>query len=213
MSVAAGSLGLGLVVGLALAIIAPFALGDRTYTVMSGSMEPAIGTGDVVVDDPIAPMDARPGDVVTFRDPQRASRMITHRVRSVHRRGAKVQIVTKGDANNAVERWSVPATGHIGRVAYRVPKAGYALFYVRTRLGRVVFVVLPAIAFCLYELWRIWRPRRREDEEVVDTAPLAPDPIPALAPDPIPAAERLPEGAPEPLPWIVPVPDREQVLR
>ena len=36
---------------------------------MSGSMQPAIHTGDVVVDESIAPAEARVGDVVTFKDP------------------------------------------------------------------------------------------------------------------------------------------------
>ena len=44
--------------------------GSRRFAVLSGSMEPTIATGDVVVVDKIAPLEARVGDVVTFRSPE-----------------------------------------------------------------------------------------------------------------------------------------------
>ena len=50
-------------------VVAPYALGGRSYTVMSGSMEPRIHTGDVVAEERIAPRDMRSGDIVTFQDP------------------------------------------------------------------------------------------------------------------------------------------------
>ena len=204
-----GSLALGLIVGLSLAVAGPMALGLHSYTVMSGSMEPAVHTGDVVVDEQISPLAARAGDIVTFRDPSDGRRMVTHRVRSVRRssHGDRVDVVTKGDANNAVERWSIPARGHVGRVVYRVPKVGFALFRLRSGWGRLLFVIVPAIAFCVYELLRIWRPRR--DEEGADVAPepgaeVAPEPLPDLGSEPMPAAERLPDGETDPLPYGVP---------
>ena len=142
--------------GLALAVAAPFVIGHRSFTVLSGSMEPAIATGDIVVDDSIAPVDARVGDVVTFSDPTNSGRMITHRVRSVRADGGQVNFVTKGDANNAVERWSVAGNGRIGRVVYRVPMLGYALARTR-RLGAIFLVAIPALLLGAYELVRIWR--------------------------------------------------------
>ena len=51
------------------AVALPNAIGMRSFTVMSGSMEPTIHVGDVVIDKKISPLDARPGDVVTFSDP------------------------------------------------------------------------------------------------------------------------------------------------
>jgi signal peptidase I len=147
---------------LALAIAVSVAFGDRPFTVMSGSMEPAIHVGDVVVTRPIAPLAARPGDVVTFRDPLDTKRLITHRLRSIEVRGASVHAVTKGDANNAVEHWSVPTGARIGRVVLRVPRVGYALAVVRGPLGKLLLVVVPALLLGVLELVRIWRPERRE---------------------------------------------------
>jgi signal peptidase len=146
----------------ALAIGLPHAFGFKSFTVMSGSMEPAIGTGAVVVERPIAPREARVGDVVTFKDPEGGERLITHRVESVRVRGGTARFVTKGDANNTVERWRVPAEGSIGRVAYDVPKVGYVLVYAGSRHGRILLLVLPVLMLAAYELFRLWRPEREK---------------------------------------------------
>lgn len=151
------SLTAGLTVGLLLAIGVSLAAGYRTFSVMSGSMEPNIHTGDVVVDKPIAPLDARVGDVVTFKDPSRGGELVTHRLRSVRRNGATVAMITKGDANTAVERWSVPVNGSVGRVAYRLPSAGRAIVAIRGPFGRLLLIALPALLLGIYELTRIWR--------------------------------------------------------
>jgi signal peptidase len=146
-----------------LAVVAlPNAMGMRSFTVMSGSMEPTIHVGDVVIDRKISPLDARPGDVVTFSDPTGRKRLITHRIRSMHVEGDTVQVVTKGDANNTVERWTVPANGRIGRVELRVWKLGYPLVYAHSRYGLIGLVAIPAFLLCLVELRKIWKTPTRE---------------------------------------------------
>jgi signal peptidase I len=151
---------LGLLLGVLLAIVAPLAGGDRSFTVLSGSMSPAIDTGDVVVTEPIAPAQAQVGDVVTFTDPEGTGKLFSHRVQSVHSGGGQVHFVTRGDANTSTERWNVAADGTVGRVLYRVPKVGWVLAWAGTGPGRIGLLVLPALALCALGLARIWR---RED--------------------------------------------------
>jgi signal peptidase len=148
---------IGAVAAAIVAVTAPYVVGGRSYTVMSGSMEPRIHTGDVVAEERIAPHDLRSGDVVTFQDPNVSGRMITHRVRSVREQAGVYSVVTRGDANNTTERWTIPADGHLGRVRYRVTGAGYALAFTRGPLGIVVMVVIPALLLGGLELRRIWR--------------------------------------------------------
>jgi signal peptidase len=136
-------------------------LGHRSFTVLSGSMEPAISTGDVVMTSQIRPSEAKVGQVVSFRDPSGSKRLITHRVRRIRNDGRSYLFTSRGDANNTVERWSVPARGHIGRVWLRIPKIGYVLAKTRTATGRILMVVVPAVLLALLELWQIWRPGRR----------------------------------------------------
>jgi signal peptidase len=146
--------------GFALAIAAaatlPTLFGFQSFAVLSGSMEPAIGTGDIVVVRKIAPLDARIGDVVTFRSPESPDRLVTHRATSVQASGETVTFVTKGDANTGIERWSIAAGGTIGKVEYRIPKLGYVTNRVGSRFGRFAFLVLPALVLAVSELRRIW---------------------------------------------------------
>lgn len=159
----------GIAIGLALGVTAlvaiPNVIGGRSFTVMSGSMTPAILTGDVVIDERISPLDARIGDIVTFKDPRRR-RLLTHRLRSVRRQGDLVEMVTKGDANNTVERWAIPVRGELGRVRYRVPMVGRLLWRTKTPQARIFMVALPAAVLGVLELAGIWRPRRKRRHEL-----------------------------------------------
>lgn len=150
---------LGLVAG-AVALIGAGAMsGYSALTVMSGSMAPAIGTGDVIVVRQISPRQAKVGEVVTFRSSERGGALLTHRLRSARTSGGVAHFVTQGDANNAVERWSIPSDGSMARVAYRVPGVGRVLGELRTR--SVLLLIVPAALLAAFELVRIWwRPRR-----------------------------------------------------
>lgn len=150
---------LGTFGGLVLAIGLPNAFHAKSLTVMSGSMEPTIGTGDVVVARQTSPMDVRVGDIVTFRDPLDHERLITHRVREMHVQGGDVVFVTRGDANTGEEHWALPKDGTIGRVAYRVPKLGYFMVWFHSRFGLLLLIVLPTLVLGASELWHLWRPR------------------------------------------------------
>ena len=151
---------LGLLFGTLLAAAAPLAVGDRSFTVLSGSMSPAIETGDVVVTEPLSPLSARVGDIVTFQDPEGGGKLISHRVQSVKAAGDSVAFVTRGDANTSTEHWNVAADGQIGRVVYRLPKLGYALAWAGSGPARIALVAIPALLLCGMALARIWR---RED--------------------------------------------------
>ncbi|HMS61057.1 MAG TPA: signal peptidase I [Solirubrobacteraceae bacterium] len=146
----------GAVTAALLSITVPYATGGRSYTVMSGGLEPRIHTGDVVGEERIVPAQMRSGDIVTFQDPDEKGRMITHRVRSVRERAGVYSVVTKGDANNTVERWTIAADGQLGRVRYRVAHVGHLLVFTRGPFGIMSLVVLPALLLGALELRRIW---------------------------------------------------------
>ena len=156
-----------MIVALVLAAAVPVVFGGRSFSVLSGSMEPTISSGDLVMTGPIAPADAANGDVVTFTDPEDGSRLLTHRVATSSRHGDNYAFVTKGDANDTVERWTVPADGRIGRVMYRLPKLGYVLTLAKGR-GLILLITIPTLLLALSALWSIWRPR---NEEEVDAQP------------------------------------------
>jgi signal peptidase len=150
----------GAVVAAVLVFLVSIPLGYRSLTVMSGSMVPTLGVGDVVMERQVAPLDVRVGDIVTFRDPTDQSTLITHRVRSFKVHDGIVDFVTKGDANNTVEKWTIPVSGKLGLVKVHIPKVGYALVWASGRNGRIALIAIPGVILGALELMKIWRPRR-----------------------------------------------------
>ena len=151
---------LGLALGLIAIVTLPGVLGYQSLTVVSGSMEPTLGVGSVVIDEVISPLDARPGDIVTFKDPLRP-RQLTHRLQRMRVEGDTAYMVTLGDANDAPEHWTVQTDGHIGRVVAHLPKLGYVRAALGTRYARLG-VLGAVMAFGAFLLVDLWRPRRGE---------------------------------------------------
>lgn len=150
----------GLAGGLLLALVAPLAVGGRPYTVLSGSMAPTIAAGDMIVAERIPAREVRIGDVVTFQDPERGNRPTTHRVGGIRREAGRLAFVTKGDANDSVERWRAAPAGELGRVVYKIPEIGHVTALAGTRTGFILLVAVPLLLVAINELLRIWRPRR-----------------------------------------------------
>ena len=116
--------------------------------------------------DTISPLDARVGDVVTFRDPEDPTRLSSHRVISMHVAPDGVAFVTKGDANTGVERWSDRrATARSAGPSTASPSSATSRTGSAAASAGLAFLVVPALLLgARSELGRIWRPGRQEDQ-------------------------------------------------
>jgi signal peptidase len=149
-----GAAVVGFVVVVLLAATIPLAFGDRTFVVRSGSMHPTIDTGDVVAMRAIPAAAARVGDIVAFDN---HGKLTSHRVRSIVPQGTKLAFTTQGDANTGQEHWRVATDGTIGRVVLRVPRLGFLVVQIRSTVGQLGMIVLPALILGVLVLRRIWR--------------------------------------------------------
>jgi signal peptidase len=150
---------LGVLVAVAVtlvAVVVGLLAGLRPFVIRSGSMAPAIDTGDVIVTRPVHPAQVGPGDVVTFRDPSRSEALVTHRVVEVSPEGDRYTFVTKGDANTGTEQWSVAAQGTVGARALVVPKAGYLVTKLAEPGFRIALLAAAALLGAFEALRRIW---------------------------------------------------------
>lgn len=91
----------------------------RGYVILSGSMEPMIPTGSVVVVN-TADRDVLPGDVATF---SRHGDLVTHRILSKTEDGYQ----TKGDANTDPDTGIISAEDIRGKVLFHIPMIGYGM--------------------------------------------------------------------------------------
>ena len=157
----------GMIVALVLAAAVPVVFGGRTFTVMSGSMEPNVGTGDLVLTLPIRPAEAASGDVITFQAPGGDGRLLTHRVASSMPEGDDYRLRDQGRRQHRRRALGVPADGRIGRVVLRVPKVGYALALTRNPATRLALITLPALLLGGFALAAIWRRKEPADAAAI----------------------------------------------
>jgi signal peptidase I len=164
---AAANLALTVTCTLAILVVLALSIGPRflayeTFIVRSGSMEPAIRTGALVVVQPVQPSSVRMGDVITYRRPDDPDNTITHRVVEVRpAQNAGPVFRTRGDANNAIDPWEVQLQGIAWRVTFSVPFAGYLFAFTQQPAGRALFLIVPGAGLALLWLQRTWRRLRR----------------------------------------------------
>jgi len=104
----------GAVIGFLFLAVAPRILGYQTLTMLTGSMSPLIGPGDVVVTAPIPAGNVKVGDIITYRIPVEDHRVETHRVVDVMRNAdGAITVQTKGDANNGLDPWLATLDGNV----------------------------------------------------------------------------------------------------
>ena len=153
------------VVLLAVAVVAvPGLVGaEESYVVLSASMEPSIGAGDVVIVDRVPPSDIAAGDVGVFDTDRRGDEAepgrVTHRVVDVVERDGSLQFRTKGDANEAADPTLRESSQLLGRVRFTVPYLGYLLTAGSPSLRIGLLVVLPGLVLAASGLWTLARAR------------------------------------------------------
>lgn len=129
--------------------------GFRIFVVQSGSMEPKIKVGSVVL---VAPQKTyKEGDIVTYlispnANPKKIGSTITHRINTVLESG---DFKTKGDSNAAEDNKPISKENILGKVMLAIPYVGYIVSYIRTRMGFTLLVVIPGILIVLNEILNI----------------------------------------------------------
>jgi signal peptidase len=114
----------------------------KLLAVLSGSMEPEIKVGSLVVVVPTASY--KHGDIVTFSSGKGGKSTVTHRIVDSKSESGKTVFVTKGDANNAPDTEPVARESVIGKVAFDIPWFGYLIAGSRKPLGFALIVLIPA---------------------------------------------------------------------
>lgn len=125
----------------------PKIFGCENLAVLSGSMEPEIPVGAMIIIQEDNPEDLEIGDIITYRIDD--STMVTHRIVNIDQK--KREIVTKGDANNTVDGTPISFTDVVGKMLFSVPLLGYLSIYIQSGYGIylifAIFVILLILNF------------------------------------------------------------------
>ena len=120
----------------------PSFLGVKTYVIISGSMEPNIEIGDIVVGKAEENLDI--GDVISYRKGQS---VITHRITQINKNeNGEIEYRTQGDNNNVEDEESIKPSNIEGKVIKIVPKLGKVTLILQNK----VIIIFIFIIFYIY---------------------------------------------------------------
>ncbi|TKX56130.1 signal peptidase I [Halorubrum sp. SP3] len=159
------------------AIVVPFVVfavpqvvgADQSYVVLSGSMEPAMSPGDVIIVNSVPAAAIERNDVITFGG-QGGDTPTTHRVIEVVERDGTTAFRTQGDANEDPDGSLVTPDQLQGKVLSPggyllvIPLIGYLINFASTQSGFVLFVALPVSLLVLNEIWNVIASARSSPE-------------------------------------------------
>ena len=138
------------------------------YTILSPSMYPTIKPGDIIV---TYKEDAYyKGDIITFVSSSNISngKTITHRIYSepIEMNG-KMQYTTKGDNNPTPDSAPANYDNVLGKVLFKIPKAGYIQQFLLSKIGWVSVILLPCIGVVIYDILKIFKIAGRKTKSAI----------------------------------------------
>lgn len=125
--------------------VIPNIFGIYGFTISTGSMEPAIKTGDYLISKKVKSDDIKIGDIITFID---ENVIVTHRVLDrITEEDGKSSFITKGDANNIEDDKIIVSEDIVSKYIFKIPMLGYVLDYFKymnlsIKIGILLFVYL-----------------------------------------------------------------------
>jgi len=164
---ASGAFGL-LIGALLAALLAVRFFGYSVVTVQSGSMEPTLSRGDVIVARPVHIDDVQVGQVVLFEQGRDVSFIAAHRVAGFINLHTNINntttgevsaqesrlLRTKGDANATEDAQPVDAARLRGRLWFTMPKAGLVFDHMPLQTILLGVAGLAAVGWFVFELHR-----------------------------------------------------------
>ena len=132
--------------------------GYRLFVVQSGSMEPTIKTGSIVL--VVSQKQYKENDVVTFLiDPNAKLKDIkstaTHRIIKVIEKDKNINYTTKGDANKSADPNTINQAQVLGKVMITIPFVGWFIAFTKTQIGFIALIIIPSTLIIYSELMNI----------------------------------------------------------
>jgi signal peptidase I len=167
------------VIGSLLITFVPILFGWRPYVIVSGSMEPKIMVGDVVLASPQHNPQTLLGHVTVFDDPSRPGKVKSHRVIKINADGT---LQTKGDANQSADSAPVPISSVRGIGRLLVRWVGLPLIWVQTGQWLKLLLFLGSLLLAAFAVANDPNEDDREDEDDPDVDDTGPPDVPDISP-------------------------------
>lgn len=150
----------GLLGAITVTAVLPRLVHGAALTVRTGSMAPALHTGDLVIVRHADPATLRVGDIATYR--QANGVLVTHRIAAIDASGAQRVFAFRGDANRVPDPQPVPAAAVRGQVWFSLPYVGtVGARLAEARPAIVIIGVIALSGYALAQFTAVARDRRR----------------------------------------------------
>lgn len=120
--------------------------GYRCFSVASGSMEPTLQIGDLIITKEKSKKDIKVGDIISFKD---GDSTITHRVIKVISQNGEILYQTKGDNNNVSDEKNIKYEDVEGVYVNHIPELGKMYIYIQKT---PVVISILIIIYIIYKI-------------------------------------------------------------
>lgn len=100
---------------------------------------PTLDINDLIFSVKVEQSELRQGDIISF---YKEEQVITHRIEEIVEQDGQTVYKTKGDNNNSFDEDLVKYEEIMGKYLFKIPKVGYVVRSLQTRIGIVVVILL-----------------------------------------------------------------------
>ena len=118
----------------------PDFFGIKTFSIISGSMEPTISIDDIVIVKKVDKKELTKGDIITFKT---NNEIITHRIIDKDLTNGQLFYTTKGDNNEVSDIQNIEFNHIEGKYIGKIPKAGKVLTFFKNK--KVFFAIITVL--------------------------------------------------------------------
>ena len=130
------------------------------YTIISPSMTGTLNVYDVAFTMRVDTDKLKEGDIITFYSTNSffGGTPITHRIIEivdVPDSGKMFRVI--GDANPKADEEKVIPSNVVGKVLFKIPQLGRVQFFLASKGGWIVAIMIPALVIISYDIYKIFR--------------------------------------------------------
>lgn len=151
----------------------PDIIGIKPFIVLTGSMEPIIKAGDLVIVEEVNENELKIDDIIAFRY-TKEDVVLIHRIVGIEEYEGKTLFITKGDNNQTEDKLNIKYQNIEGIYSFRLSKIGAIAMFIRTPQGIAISLLSIATIFFSWQFIKslkrekIAERRLKECEEVIE---------------------------------------------
>lgn len=151
---------------------APVLFGHSLLFVVSGSMEPTLPKGSILLVKQESITEVAENDIISFysKDPNLMGNLNTHRVLHISGEANARSLTTKGDANAVADPYTVEESNFLGRVVWHSAALGLFLKFIQQKYVFAAIILLPLLLILIGSVRQFFRLMREQRASIENEA-------------------------------------------